>query len=60
MIEYVKAIFARQGIPEVVISDNSPQFNARVFVSVSGTYGFTHLTSSPLYPQGNGEAERAV
>ncbi|WP_419642208.1 integrase catalytic domain-containing protein [Thiolapillus sp.] len=56
----MKAIFARQGIPEVVISDNGPQFNSRDFVKFSETYGFTHLTSSPLHPQGNGEAERAV
>ena len=60
VIEHVKAIFARQGIPEVVISDNGPQFNSRDFVKFSETYGFTHLTSSPLHPQGNGEAERAV
>ena len=60
VIEHVKAIFAHQGIPEVVVSDNGPQFNSRVFISFSENYGFTHLTSSPLHPQGNGEAERAV
>ena len=60
VIEHVKAIFARQAIPEVVVSDNGPQFNSRVFVSFSENYGFNHLTSSPLYPQGNGEAERAL
>ena len=53
MIEQVKAIFARQAIPEVVVSDNGPQFNSRVFVSFSENYRFTHLTSSPLHPQGS-------
>ena len=60
VIEHMKAIFARQGIPEVIVSDTSPQFNSRMFVSFSENYGFTHPTSSPLHPQGNGEAERAV
>ena len=60
MTEHVKAIFARQGIPEVVISDAGPQFNSRVSDSFSENDGFTHLTSSPLHPQGNGEAEHAV
>ena len=60
VVEHVKAIFAHQGIPEVVVSDNGPQCSSRVFVNFSENYGFTHLTSSPLHPQGNGEAERAV
>ena len=59
-IEQVKAIFAHQGTPEVVVSDNGPQFNSRVFISFSENYGFTHLTSSPLHPLGNDEAEHAV
>ena len=60
VIEHMKAIFTHQEIPEGIISDTSPQFNSRVFISFSENYGFTHPTSSPLHPQGNGEAERAV
>ncbi|KAK7096462.1 hypothetical protein V1264_005758 [Littorina saxatilis] len=60
IIQHLKSIFGRQGIPEVVISDNGPQYSSREFAKFGETYGFTHITSSPHYPKGNGEAERAV
>ena len=60
VIQQVKVIFARHGIPSTVISDNGPQFSSREFVLFSKSYKFVHNTSSPKHPQGNGEAERAV
>ena len=41
------------------MSDNRQQFCAEAFAQFAKSYGFTH-TSSPSYPQANGEAERAV
>ena len=57
VIAHMKSIFARHGIPELVISYNGPQYS---FSEFANEYQFQHVTSSPLYPQSNGEAERAV
>ena len=59
-ISHMKSFFCRHGIPEIVVSDNGPQFAAATFSKFAEEWGFTHLTSSPHYPQGNGEVERAV
>ena len=60
VITHLKSIFARHGIPEVFHSDNGPQYSADSFNQFAKEYGFTHNPASPRYPQGNGEAERAV
>ncbi|GFO24240.1 Pol polyprotein [Plakobranchus ocellatus] len=60
VIEHMKSIFAKFGIPEILISDNGPQFASREFAQFTEVYGILHKTSSPLHPESNGEAERAV
>ena len=42
------------------MSDNGLQFSADFFSTFSNGYVFTHITSSPRFPQSNGEAEHAV
>jgi transposase InsO family protein len=60
VITHTKSIFAQHGIQEVVVSDNSPQYSSAAYTQFVREYGFSHMMSSPLYPQGNGEAEKAV
>ncbi|XP_046724303.1 uncharacterized protein LOC124398258 [Silurus meridionalis] len=60
VIEHFKSIFAHHGIPEVVRSDNGPQFASEGFRAFARGWGFDHVTSSPHFPQSNWEAERAV
>ena len=60
VITHTKSIFARHGIPEVVLSDNGPQFASAAYRQFAENFQFEHITSSPYYPQSNGEAERAV
>ena len=60
VITALKAIFARHGIPVVLMSDNGPQFNCKEMKEFAEAYNFKHVTSSPLYPQSNGLAERSV
>ena len=58
IIYALKAIFARHGIPEILSSDNGPQYSSHEMREFATTYGFTHITSSPRYPQSNDFAER--
>ena len=60
VIQALKELFAIHGIPDLIISDNGPQYSADSFREFATKYGFVHTTSSPRYPQANGEVERAV
>lgn len=60
VIQRLKSIFARYGIPKTVVSDNGPQFASGSFQDFARTYGFKHVTTSPRYPQANAEVEHKV
>ena len=60
VIEFCKENFARYGIPQVLVSDNAPQFVGSEFTGFARQWEFIHSTSSPMHSQGNGKAEAAV
>ena len=68
VINNLKKIFARFGVPDEVVSDNGSQYSntrnlfstTHEFKQFAEEWGFRHTTSSPEYPQSNGAAERAV
>ena len=60
VIKHSKSHFAHHGIPEVLLSDNGPQFVSTEFAAFCDLYGITHITSSPYWPRGNEKAESAV
>ena len=47
----MSSIFVVHGVPYIVILDNGPQYASKEFGAFAREYGFTHVTSSPLYPQ---------
>ena len=60
VIKALKAQFCRHGIPEKLRTDNGPQYVSAEFAAFCAELQIEHETSSPRYPQSNGEAERAV
>ena len=58
VIETLKQLFARHGIPNEVVSDNGLKFTSTEYTIFANTYGFKQIYSSPLYPRSNGQAER--
>ena len=56
----MKQSFSLLGTSTHVFTDNGSQFSAPAFKHFSKTWEFTHITSSPYYPQSNGFIERQV
>ena len=60
VIEELRSLFARFGLPETVVTDNGTCFVSSDFEQFLKINGIRHLTSAPYHPASNGLAERAV
>ena len=60
VIEELRTMFARFGIPETIVTDNGTSFISQEFESFLRCNGIKHYTSAPYHPASNGLAERAV
>lgn len=59
IISKLKELFSRYGIPDIVRSDNGPQFQSHL-KKFARECDFKHITSSPYFSQSNGGVEAAV
>ena len=57
VVSLLKEMFSEHRIPKVLHSDNGPQYASAQFTEFCTSWGITHKTSSPHYPQLNGFIE---
>ena len=59
-VQQLRKLFAQFGIPNTIVSDNSPQFAALEFQKFCQKNGIRQARVAPYHPSSNGLAERAV
>ena len=60
VVSLLKEMFSEHGTPEVLCSDNGPQYANAQFADFCISWGITHETSSLHYPQCNGFTEACI
>ncbi|XP_055910105.1 uncharacterized protein K02A2.6-like [Eupeodes corollae] len=57
-IHALRSIFALEGLPKVIVSDNGTQFTSKEFQQFCQDYSIRHMTSAPFNPESKELAER--
>ena len=60
VIEFLKEQFSRHGLPDILVTDNGPQFTSQEFMQFTHSWEFVHVSSSPHHHKSNGKVEAAV
>ena len=60
LLDELRSIFARWGIPSQIVTDNGPQFTSQKFEQFVRANNCKHTRTSPYHPATNGLAERFV
>ena len=60
VIEELRTLFSRFGLPETIVSDNGTCFVSIEFEAFLKSNGIRHHTSAPYHPASNGLTERAI
>ncbi|CAI5791638.1 XP_028571629.1uncharacterized protein K02A2.6-like [Podarcis lilfordi] len=60
VIRVLRGLFATHGCPDVLVSDNGPQFTSGTFERSLLGLGIRHALTAPFHPSSNGQAERMV
>lgn len=56
----LRGLFATHGLPDLVVSDNRPQFTSAPFQCFLASQGIRHMLMAPFHPAANGMVERMV
>ena len=59
-VEVLCSLFARYGLPKIIVTDIGTQFTSSIFEAFCKNNGISHKRSAPYHPSTNGEAERFV
>ncbi|XP_022808195.1 uncharacterized protein K02A2.6-like [Stylophora pistillata] len=59
-VSTLRSLSACMGLPDLIVSDNGPQFTSETFRRFATANGIKHVTGAPYHPSTNGQAERLV
>lgn len=60
LIRILRDIFAQQGLPDTIVSDNGRSFVSEEFQRYLESMGIKQVLAAPYHPATNGQAERTV